>query len=60
MNSEKRLGNLYGCTGGNYAGNVYAVNALAPAIMTAQGGGRQPHIVVKEKKREARNARKQL
>lgn len=39
MNSEKRLGNLYGCTGGNYAGNVYAVNALAPAIMTAQGGG---------------------
>lgn len=58
MNSEKRLGNLYGCTGGNYAGNVYAVNALAPSIMTAQGGGRQPHIVVKEALDEIRNARK--
>ena len=50
MSTEKRLGNLYGCTGGNYAGNVYDTSFLAPAIMTAQGGGRQPHIIVAKEK----------
>ena len=54
MNEEKRLGNLYGGSGGNWAGMVYAARGLAPSILTAQGGGRQPHIVVKEVRRDIR------
>ena len=42
MNQERRIGNLYGCTGGNFAGNVYDTAYLAPAIMTAQGGADNP------------------
>lgn len=34
----KRLGNLYGFDGGNYAGNVYEKDALAPTILNMQGG----------------------
>ena len=30
----KRLGNIYGFDGGNYAGNIYDINGLAPAIWT--------------------------
>lgn len=41
----KRLGNLYGFDGGNFAGNVYEKNALAPTILNMQGGGRQPMII---------------
>ena len=40
-----RLGNIYGFDGGNYAGNVYEKNALAPTVLNMQGGGRQPMIV---------------
>ena len=43
----KRLGNLYDeNAGGARAGNVYAPNGLAPALQTAQGGNRQPLIVI--------------
>lgn len=35
---EKRLGNIYGFDGGNYAGNVYDKENIAPAIRTFQGG----------------------
>ena len=47
MAEIKRLGNLYGekYTGHNYAGNVWDKNGLSPAILTAQGGGREPMIV---------------
>lgn len=41
---EIRLGNLYGATGGNYAGNVYDMNGLCPTINTCGGGGREPMI----------------
>lgn len=41
----ERLGNIYGFNGGNYAGNVYNKEALAPTILNMQGGGRQPMIV---------------
>lgn len=44
-NTEKRLGNLFGCTGGNFAGNVYDKNYIAPALLTALGGQRQPMII---------------
>jgi hypothetical protein len=36
---ERRLGNIYGFDGGNYAGNVYDGEGLAPTIRTFQGGG---------------------
>ena len=41
----KRLGNLYGFDGGNFAGNVYEKDALAPTILNMQGGGRQPMVI---------------
>ena len=40
-----KLGNIYGFEGGSYAGNVYDINSLSPSLNTAQGGGREPHIV---------------
>ena len=45
---EHRLGNLYGFSGGNYAGNVYGTDAPAPAVRTYQGGNQQPAIVQKD------------
>lgn len=41
-----RIGNLYGedC-GTGFAGNVWDINGLSPTITTAQGGGREPHIL---------------
>lgn len=42
---ERKIGNLYGFTGDNYAGNVYDQNGLSPCINTMQGGNKQPMIV---------------
>lgn len=36
---------MKGFEGGNYAGNVYDQNGLAPTISTFQGGNQQPMIV---------------
>lgn len=45
-NTPIRLGNVYGDQfGTGYAGNVWDTNAISPALMTMQGGGRQPHIM---------------
>lgn len=49
----KRLGNLYGFDGGNFAGNVYEKDALAPTILNMQGGGRQPMITETVKIKQA-------
>lgn len=43
-----RLGNIYGFTGGSYAGNVYSHRGLCPAINTAGGGNREPIVIIKE------------
>ena len=48
-NREKKIGNIFGATGGNYAGNVYDQNYLAPALNTAQGGYREPIIIEYER-----------
>ena len=41
-----RIGNVYGEQfGTGYAGNVWDKNGVSPALMTMQGGGRQPHIL---------------
>jgi hypothetical protein len=46
-----RLFNIYGTQfGSGYAGNVWDVDGISPAIMTMQGGGREPMIVVYEEK----------
>lgn len=44
----ERLGNIYGEDKGySFAGNCWNQNGLSPAILTAQGGQRQPLIVEK-------------
>lgn len=44
-----RLGNIYGERfGTGYAGNVWDKDAISPALMTMQGGNRQPMVVVRE------------
>lgn len=42
--NEKKIGNIYGFEGGNFAGNVYSCDGLSPSINTCQGGGREPMI----------------
>lgn len=42
---ERRLGNIYGFGGGNYAGNVYDDEMISPAIRTYQGGNQQPMTI---------------
>ena len=44
--NPQRLGNVYGKQfGTGYAGNVWDENGICPALMTMQGGGRQPHVI---------------
>ena len=40
-----KIGNIYGFTGGSFAGMVYGVNACAPALNTMGGGQREPLIL---------------
>ena len=35
----KKLGNIYGMDGGNYAGNVWDKNYISPAILCVGDGG---------------------
>ena len=51
--SEKRIGNIFGATGGNHAGMVYDKNGLSPTLNAMLGGYRQPMII--EVKREQSN-----
>lgn len=44
-----RLFNIYGATGGNYAGNVYDTDGIAPALNDMGGGNRQPLVEINEK-----------
>lgn len=37
-NIEKRIGNIFGATGGNYAGMVYDKNYLSPTLSAMTGG----------------------
>lgn len=41
----KKIGNIYGYTGGSYAGAVYDPKGIGPSIDTMSGGNRQPMIV---------------
>ena len=42
------LGNLYGFTGGSFAGMIYSPKGLCPTINTAGGGNREPMIAIYE------------
>lgn len=42
---ERRIGNIYGFDGGNFAGNVYDKDSCSPTIRTYQGGNQQPCVV---------------
>ena len=46
--SEKtgKLFNIYGYTGGNYAGNVYDISGIAPSINCSGGGNRMPMTLI--------------
>ena len=49
-NNKIYLGNIYGDhIHDGYAGAVFDIRGLAPALTTCQGGGREPHIVVHER-----------
>ena len=41
----KKVGNIYGFTGGNFAGSVWDQEGASPTISTMQGGGQEPMIV---------------
>ena len=41
METEQKIGNIFGFTGGNYAGNVYDKDHLSPTLNTMQGVGVQ-------------------
>ena len=48
--SEKieRLFNIYGHTGGSFAGNVYGIYGIAPTLNCMGGGNRMPLILIVE------------
>lgn len=48
----KRLFNIYGFTGGSFAGNVYDTEGVCPALNVMGGGNRQPIILEYEKVEE--------
>ena len=48
MDKIERIGNIYGFTGGSFAGMVYGVSGCAPALNTMGGGRREPLILVYE------------
>lgn len=45
LDSSKRLGGLWDGETTHQAGSVWDSNGMSPTLDTAQGGGRQPHIV---------------
>lgn len=42
---ERKLGNIFGFQGGNYAGNVYDKDFECPTLNTMQGGCKQPMVI---------------
>lgn len=45
MTRIMKIGNLFGATGGSFAGNIYDPAGLCPTINTAGGGMREPMII---------------
>lgn len=53
-NKVKKIFNIYGFTGGSFAGNVYDTNGIAPSINTCEGGNREPLILISEDEEKER------
>ena len=49
MKKVNRLFNIYGYTGGNFGGNVYDKNGLAPTLINFGGGGNREPMIIEEK-----------
>ena len=45
IDDQKRLGGLWDSETKHQAGSVWDSNGMSPTLDTAQGGGRQPHII---------------
>jgi len=43
----KKLGNLNGFSGGNFAYMVYDASGISPTITAHSGGGTEPHVIEK-------------
>lgn len=55
MHKMIRLGNIYGEQyGTGFAGNVWDKMGIIPSLMTAQGGGRTPMIIIESRKQMLR------
>ena len=55
-NNKIYLGNIHGShIHDGYAGAVFDIRGLAPALTTCQGGGREPHIVVYDGEQRKKN-----
>ena len=54
--SEKieRLFNIYGFSGGSFAGNVYGIDGIAPTLNCMGGGNRMPLILIEDEREEYR------
>ena len=58
--SEKieRLFNIYGFSGGSFAGNVYGIDGIAHTLNCMGGGNRMPLILIENEKRKKYRIRK--
>ena len=50
----ERLFNIYGHTGGSFAGNVYGIDGIAPTLNCMGGGNRMPLILIEDEREEYR------
>ena len=50
----ERLFNIYGHTGGSFAGNVYGIEGVAPTLNCMGGGNRMPLILIEYEREEYR------
>lgn len=52
-NKIKKIGNIYGYTGGSFSGNVYDTSGISPTLTNmGSGGNRQPLIIEKNRIRK--------
>lgn len=51
----RKIGNILGHSGGNFAGNIYDTAALSPTTRTMQGGNTQPMVIDTYNKRVKNN-----
>lgn len=49
MTKVKKMGNIYGYTGGNFGGNVYESDGLSPTLLNMGGGGNKQPMILDEK-----------